>query len=69
MLHAYDKKFDVTENFENFCELNKAFARQCTAPNSFDPEAASSACCAELYSLPIRRLTESWQQDLESRVC
>jgi len=24
MLHACDQKFDVTENLENFCELNKA---------------------------------------------
>ena len=24
MLHAYDQKFDVTKNLENFCELNKA---------------------------------------------
>ena len=23
MLHAYDQRFDVTENFENFYELNK----------------------------------------------
>jgi len=24
MLHACDQRFDVTGNFENFCELNKA---------------------------------------------
>ena len=24
MLHACDQRFDVTENLENFCELNKA---------------------------------------------
>jgi len=24
MLHAYDQRFDVTGNLENFCELNKA---------------------------------------------
>ena len=24
MLHAYDQRFDVTENLENFCKLNKA---------------------------------------------
>ena len=24
MLHAYNQRFDVTENLENFCELNKA---------------------------------------------
>ena len=24
MLYACDQKFDVTENLENFCELNKA---------------------------------------------
>ena len=24
MLHAWDQKFDVTRNIENFCELNKA---------------------------------------------
>ena len=26
MLHAYDQKFDMTGNLENFCELNKASA-------------------------------------------
>jgi len=24
MLYAYDQRFDVTGNLENFCELNKA---------------------------------------------
>ena len=27
MLHAYDQKFDVTKNLENFCELNKALPK------------------------------------------
>ena len=26
MLHACDQKFDVTENLENFCKLNKVSA-------------------------------------------
>ena len=29
MLHACDQRFDVTENFENFLELNKAKVVQC----------------------------------------
>ena len=28
MLHAFDQKFDVMENLENFCELNKALVSQ-----------------------------------------
>jgi len=30
MLHAYDQRFDVTENLENFCELNEALRAQQT---------------------------------------
>ena len=33
MIHAYDQRFDVTGNLENFCELNKAlwilYSRNC----------------------------------------
>ena len=32
MLHAYDQRFDVTGNLENFCELNKAIV---LLPNDF----------------------------------
>ena len=28
MLHAYDQRFDMTENLENFCELNKALVEE-----------------------------------------
>ena len=33
MLHAYDQRFDVTGNLENFCELNNALkSKQINGP-------------------------------------
>ena len=42
MLHAYDQRFDVTENLKNFCELNKA-KQDLTSPGV-------ASCCSWVSS-------------------
>jgi len=46
MLHAYDQRFDVTGNFENFCELNKASGRKGKKKRKKKRRGGTAAHCA-----------------------
>jgi len=48
MLHACAARFDVTENLENFCELNKALnysVPPCVVHGASETDRSKDACC------------------------
>ena len=66
MLHAYDQRFDMKENLENFCELNKASPRagrqghthslmlscgRCGPASTSTPTRQGSRCCMHAWGL------------------